>query len=239
MSLDKLKQIITDVLKDVDVVIGYKQGFDLIHATPCFVTKPEQVDEISWSPLCVQNLASFLPSLKKKVGVVVKGCDSRTIVQYMQEGLIDRTKVVVIGIPCTGVVSVKETDKVKHEPIEEVKKKLGGATNDGTVTVKTPSGEKKKKRSIPLKFHLISAKLVSIQRLLYSTIWPMNPLRLRKTRKACSKTLKNLTRNRWKRKRLTGKRSLTGVSDAMHAGMHVPCAYARTAASQKAVNRIG
>jgi len=139
VSLDKLKQIITDVLKDVDVIIGYKQGFDPLHATPCFITKPEQVDEIIWSPLCVQNLASYLTSIKKKVGVVVKGCDSRTIVQFMQEGLIDRNKVVVIGIPCTGVISVRKVlEKVKHEPIEEVK-----FENDGTVIIKTPSGETK------------------------------------------------------------------------------------------------
>ncbi len=137
MSLDKLKQIVTDVLKDVDVVIGYKQGFDPLHATPHFITSSDQVDQIIWSPLCVQNLTTYLPSLKKKVGVVVKGCDSRTIVQFMQEELIDRSKVVVIGIPCNGVVSVRKVlEKVKHQPIEEVK--FGG---DGTVTVKTPSGE--------------------------------------------------------------------------------------------------
>jgi len=137
VSLDKLKQIVTDVLKDVDVVIGYKQGFDPLHATPHFITSSDQVDQIIWSPLCVQNLTTYLPSLKKKVGVVVKGCDSRTIVQFMQEELIDRSKVVVIGIPCNGVVSVRKVlEKVKHQPIEEVK--FGG---DGTVTVKTPSGE--------------------------------------------------------------------------------------------------
>jgi ferredoxin len=134
-----MKEIITGVLKDVDVVIGYKQGFDKLHATPCFINRAEQVDEIIWSPVCVQNLASFLPSLKKKVGVVVKGCDSRTIVQYMQEGLIDRSKVVVIGIPCTGVVSVKKVlNKVNHQPIEDV---VFG--EEGTILVKTPAGETK------------------------------------------------------------------------------------------------
>lgn len=140
VSLDKLKQIVTDVLKDVDVVIGYQQGFDALHATPCFVKRPDQVDQMIWNASCVQNLASYLPSLKnRKVGVVVKGCDSRAVVQYLQEALIDKDKVVVIGLPCKGVVSVKRVlEKIKHQPVE-------GITfhDDGSLTVKTPSGDSK------------------------------------------------------------------------------------------------
>ena len=44
----------------------------------------------------------------KKVGVIVKGCDSRTVVQLLQEGLIARDNVYVIGMPCAGTVSVKQ-----------------------------------------------------------------------------------------------------------------------------------
>jgi formate dehydrogenase subunit beta len=134
-----MKEILTNVLNDVDVIIGYKRGFDKLHATPCFITRPEQIEEAVWDPTCVQNLTSYLPSLKKKVGVVVKGCDSRTIVQFMQEGLIDRNKVTVIGIPCTGVVSVKKVlEIVDHQPIEDVT-----FDENGTIVVKTPMGETK------------------------------------------------------------------------------------------------
>ncbi|MEO0249075.1 MAG: 4Fe-4S ferredoxin, partial [candidate division WOR-3 bacterium] len=105
MQHKRLKEIIAEVLKDVDLVIAYKQGFDPLHTTPSFITAPEQIDEAIWSATCAQNLAGYLPALKKKVGILVKGCDSRTIVQYIQEGLIDRSKVVIIGIPCTGVIS--------------------------------------------------------------------------------------------------------------------------------------
>jgi formate dehydrogenase (coenzyme F420) beta subunit len=137
VGLEKLKEIISEALKDVDVVIAYKQGFDKLRATPCFITAPEQIDEIIWNPLCAQNLASYLPSLKKKVGVLVKGCDSRTIVQYMQEGLIDRNKVVVIGVPCTGVISVRKVlEKINHQLIEDVTFR-----DKDTILVKTLSGE--------------------------------------------------------------------------------------------------
>lgn len=138
MSPEKLKEIIKDALRDVDFVIGYKEGFDKLHSTPHFVCRPEQVEEIIMNPVCVHNLATYLPALKqKKVGVVVKGCDSRTVVQYMQEALIDRERVVVIGVPCTGVVSVKKVlDRVGHQPIVDV------VFNEGDIiTVKTPAGE--------------------------------------------------------------------------------------------------
>jgi formate dehydrogenase (coenzyme F420) beta subunit len=136
---EKLKEIVNEVLKDVDVVVAYKEGFDKLHTTPCFINKPEQTDQMVLNELCVQNLASYLPSLKnKKVAVVVKGCDSRTVVQYMQEKLIDREKVVVIGVPCSGVVSVRKVlNKVNHQPVLDVK--LAG----DEIAVTTSAGEQK------------------------------------------------------------------------------------------------
>ncbi|HRT26737.1 MAG TPA: 4Fe-4S dicluster domain-containing protein [Syntrophales bacterium] len=137
MSTQKLKEIIKQVLPDVETVICWQDGFDKLNVTPIFITSPEQADKVVWNPLCAQNLASYLPSQKKKVAVAVKGCDSRTIVQYMQEGLIDRDNVVIIGIPCKGVVSKKKVQKaIGNEPVEDV------TFTDGSVKVKTPSGEK-------------------------------------------------------------------------------------------------
>jgi ferredoxin len=139
LSSQKLRETIAGVIGSVDVVLAYQEGFDKLHATPAFVTEPEQTDKLIWNPLCVHNLTSYLPSLKKKkVAVVVKGCDSRTIVQFMEEGLINRDNVVVIGIPCRGVISVSSVlNAVNHELIEDIK--FG---DNGQITVKTLKGEK-------------------------------------------------------------------------------------------------
>lgn len=137
MTLEKLKEVVLKVLPEVDVVIGFRQGFDPLHATPYFIIKPEEVDQLIWNPLCVHNLASYLPFLNKKVGVILKGCDSRTIVQYMQEKLINREKVKVIGIPCQGVISVNKVMRaVNHQVIEGVK------FEGESIVVKTPAGQK-------------------------------------------------------------------------------------------------
>lgn len=139
MATEMLKEVVAKILNDVDMVIGYAQGFDKLHATPLFVSMPEQINRLIWNPLCVHNLTTYLPSLnKKKVGVIVKGCDSRTIVQYMQEGLIKRENVIVIGVPCRGVISVKKVLKeINHENIEEI-----SFEGDGKILIKTLKGEK-------------------------------------------------------------------------------------------------
>jgi coenzyme F420-reducing hydrogenase beta subunit len=135
----RLREAIAVEFSEVDVVLAYQQGFDKLHVTPCFMTMPEEINKLIWNPLCVHNLTSYLPSLKKKkVAVVVKGCDSRTIVQFMEEGLINRENVVIIGIPCNGVISVdKVLHETNHEPIEDI-----AFGENGEISVKTLKGEK-------------------------------------------------------------------------------------------------
>jgi ferredoxin len=107
-QLDDIKAAIKKALPDLDVVVGWERGFDALHATPLYMYEEADVDRLIWDASCVHNLTSFLPQLMtgdKKVGVLVKGCDSRSIVELLQENLIDREKLVVFGLPCKGVVS--------------------------------------------------------------------------------------------------------------------------------------
>jgi ferredoxin len=138
LTVEKLRETVLDTLKDVELVIGYQMGFDALHATPLFIRKKEDSERLVWSPLCVHNLTTYLPSLKKRrVGVVVKGCDSRTIIQFLQEGLIIRENVTIIGIPCQGIISVKKVLKeIEYEPVEEV------SFNGDSLTIKTLKGSK-------------------------------------------------------------------------------------------------
>ncbi len=108
MSLrEELQTAIKKRLPELDVVIGWGRGYDPIHATPLFMKTEEDVDKLEWSPLCVHNTATYLSGLKgKTVGVVVKGCDSRSVVQLLQEKLINRDEIVIFGMPCEGVVDL-------------------------------------------------------------------------------------------------------------------------------------
>ncbi len=106
-ALLAMKTLVKDALADLDVVLGWEQGFDALHAKPLFMETEQDVDRLILGPACVQNLAVHLPSLKgKKAGIVVKGCDSRAVVELLQEGLVERGDLVVFGFGCDGVVGL-------------------------------------------------------------------------------------------------------------------------------------
>jgi ferredoxin len=108
-NLEQLKTKIKEKLPDLDMVIGWEQGFDPLRATPLYIRTEADVDKLIWNPLCVHNLATYLPSLKgKKVGIVVKGCDSKSIIELLQEKLIVRDDIVIFSMPCEGVVSIRK-----------------------------------------------------------------------------------------------------------------------------------
>ncbi|QJB57432.1 4Fe-4S dicluster domain-containing protein [Pseudodesulfovibrio sp. zrk46] len=108
-NLEELKSAIKEHLPDLDMVIGWEQGFDPLRTSPIFMRSEADIDKLIWSPLCVHNLATYLPNLKgKKVGIVVKGCDSRSIVELLQEKLINQDDLTIFSMPCDGVVSIRK-----------------------------------------------------------------------------------------------------------------------------------
>ena len=108
-QLDDLKTAIKSHLGDLECVIGWEQGYDQLHATPLFIRTEADLDRLLLGPLAVHNLATYLTGYKgKKVGVVVKGCDSRSVIQLLNEKLINREEVVIFGLCCDGVVSQRK-----------------------------------------------------------------------------------------------------------------------------------
>lgn len=123
--------------KRVDRVLGFRKGTVPMMNEPCFVTAVEDVDLLVWDSNCGINLANYLTDRKEKIGVIAKGCDSRNIVTHIIENKITREQLVVIGVPCKGmidrhqiikdapgeVLSVSETDEgivVTGEGFKEV-----------------------------------------------------------------------------------------------------------------------
>ena len=54
MGPEKLKEIIREVLKDVDVVVGYKEGFDKLHSTTPFVVNRNRWNRYFEPGLCAE-----------------------------------------------------------------------------------------------------------------------------------------------------------------------------------------
>jgi len=105
--LDELRAAVLAELPNVDFVLGYSRGFDPLHATPITVRNEADARKLTFDATCVQNLTTGLYGLKgKRVGLVVKGCDSRSVIQLLQEKLIERSELVIFGLPCDGVLDL-------------------------------------------------------------------------------------------------------------------------------------
>jgi formate dehydrogenase subunit beta len=96
------RQLLVD--GQVDVVVGYASGSLPLRTTPCFVRDAGQVDQLVWNASCENNLATYLQKTDGKVGIVAKGCDARSVVTKIVEHQADRDNVVIIGVPCQGVI---------------------------------------------------------------------------------------------------------------------------------------
>jgi coenzyme F420-reducing hydrogenase beta subunit len=100
----KAKEILEQGI--VDCVIGYEAGTLPGTARPSFAYSPEEAAKLIFDATCTHNLATYLPGLKnsgKKLGIVAKGCDGKSLVTLLQENQVDREKLYIIGVNCPGI----------------------------------------------------------------------------------------------------------------------------------------
>lgn len=108
----ELRTLIAQELPNLDVVLAWTGKSAHALSMPLFITTESDLDRLDFGPVHVQNLAAYLPSMKgRKVGIVARGCDSRTIVELLQEKLINRDDVTVFGISCSGAVNIRRVRK--------------------------------------------------------------------------------------------------------------------------------
>ncbi len=103
------------------LLVGYERGSDGYRCRPSFAARAEDVDRLEWDSTCSNNLAVYLPGLfqrppqKKgqetplpRIGFVAKACDLRSIVALVKERQAPRENLVLIGVPCTGMVDERK-----------------------------------------------------------------------------------------------------------------------------------
>ena len=126
-----LRAAIIEKLPELDFVLGWQKGPDEAHGTPIYMKSAADVERLIWGPFNAQNLAVYLPDLRgRKVGIVVKGCDSRSIVELLQEKLINRDDLVIFGMPCQGTFDMARVDQAlgRYTSIDSVSVDAQGAS---------------------------------------------------------------------------------------------------------------
>ncbi|MEJ5363838.1 MAG: Coenzyme F420 hydrogenase/dehydrogenase, beta subunit C-terminal domain [Desulfosoma sp.] len=108
---DSLTTVLESLWDEVEVVLGWEAGYDPFRAVPAFIRRREDLTKLLWNPLCAPNLSGYLAKTwektaegPKKTAVCVKGCDSRSLVALIQEGLVSRDRLLIVGLPCSGTV---------------------------------------------------------------------------------------------------------------------------------------
>jgi len=91
--------------KEVEVVIGFAQGTLPGKCTPYFARTTEEVERFVWQDGCNLNLANYLSKFSGKVGIIAKGCDTRSIINLIKENQVNRERIYIIGANCPSMGS--------------------------------------------------------------------------------------------------------------------------------------
>jgi len=75
------------------------------------------------NPFTTSNLANFILGLDGKIGIVAKGCDSRSIVSLIQDNKAKRDELFVLGVPCEGLIDLGKVEQetgLERDEIDEI-----------------------------------------------------------------------------------------------------------------------
>lgn len=119
MFEEKIREITKNLLlgNEVDLVIGYKKGSLPYISQPLVITDPGEVNQLIFDRFSRINLAGYLLGFKgKRVAIVAKGCDARSINMLVVEKQIDRKSVYIIGVPCPYMLDKKRLFEILPFP---------------------------------------------------------------------------------------------------------------------------
>jgi len=123
----------------VDWIIGFELGSLKFTTTPLITKDKSDVDRLVINPFMVNNLANCLTEVKGRVGIVAKGCDSRSIVSLIQDNKVVREDIVILGVPCPGIIDLSKVEGLAGKDRDE----LDDIAREGDKVVIKVDGEKK------------------------------------------------------------------------------------------------
>ena len=141
-----IKKKALELLNDGTVtrVLAWSRSDDFIYeVSPTFFDK-DDIDAMVYDSFCAANLSKYLIKACKeqtegKILVVLKPCDTYSFNQLLCEHRIDRDKIYVLAVPCTGMI---DHDKLSKKGLVGVTKVIDKGdsfdvfTTDGSQSVK-------------------------------------------------------------------------------------------------------
>ena len=122
----------------VDYIIGFEPGSLKFTTTPLITSNKDDTSRLVINPFIVNNLSVYLPMAKGRVGIVAKGCDSRSIVSLLQDNKLAREDVLILGVPCSGIIDLAKVERLVGRDRDEIE----DINWDGDRVIVTVSGDK-------------------------------------------------------------------------------------------------
>ncbi len=123
----------------VDYIIGFEPGSLKFTTTPLITKDRDDIDRLVINPFIVNNLSVYLTEIKGRVGIITKGCDNRSIISLIQDNQIVREDIVIMGIPCPGLIDLSKVELRLGRDRDE----LDDITRDGDRVVITVDGKER------------------------------------------------------------------------------------------------
>ena len=123
----------------VDYIVGFEQGSLKFTTAPLITNDKGDSDRLVINPFIANNLSVYLTEIEGRVGIVAKGCDSHSIVSLIQDNKLTRENVVILGVPCPGIIDLSKIEKLVGKDRDE----LDDITREGSQVVVTVEGKKK------------------------------------------------------------------------------------------------
>jgi len=117
----------------VDWIIGFEPGSLRFTTTPLITKDKDDTDRLVVGSFIVNNLSNFLIELSGRVAIVAKGCDSRSIVSLIQDNKVNREDIVILGVPCPGIIDLSKVEGLVARDRDEID---DIARQDGVVSVR-------------------------------------------------------------------------------------------------------
>jgi len=116
MSVENnLKEKAGEIMEDLELLVGYSSTNLPLKVDPVFIKDKGGIDSLVFTKTCINNLSTYAYSLAKstegKIGMVLKPCDTRSIIQLLSEELFERDKIKMIVVGCSGIIAYKKVQK--------------------------------------------------------------------------------------------------------------------------------
>jgi len=104
---EKMRQVAAEALAEqqVTAVLGWRKKDFWWQSPVAFVETAAAAEQLTFDPFSVYNPVKYLleeGSAHAKIGVFVKGCDSRAVNRLLQDKRLERERVLLFGLPCSG-----------------------------------------------------------------------------------------------------------------------------------------